>query len=152
MYLTYLDSPPVVHALAGLCVVSGLILLAGFRLHAQERKALHLVDRPGTIGVVGAMLSSNHDSTGIQSRHSSPPGSSRGSSFLALLHSTDTNKDVEEKLKHKRFRLNPATGAIEMEGDVSDEMHPTTGDAPGDSIALDEIGENTAFLRSRQSS
>lgn len=118
-----------VHALAILCAVSGLILLAVFISHAVERKYLHLVDRPGTIGVVGAMLASGYGTAGAESRRASysrslnmspPPGGRpvlTGSSILALLHPNDSNKEVEEKLKNKRFRLNRETGALEMEDD-----------------------------------
>lgn len=135
-----------VHALATLCAVSGLILLAVFIFHAVERKYLHLVDRPGTIGVVGAMLASDYGATSANSRRASysrsltmspPPGGPQvltGSSILALLHPNDTNKEVQEKLKNKRFRLNRETGALEMEGDASDEMHQP----PRDSKALSE--------------
>ena len=111
------NSSLAIHALTALCATGGVILIIAFVMHARERQRLHLVDRPGTtIGAVGAMLS---HTSGPSARQSGHPDL-----FLDLLRPQDTIKDVKAKLENKQFRLNPNTGALEMRGDVTDEMYP----------------------------
>lgn len=115
------SSDPAIHALAMLCLVSGIILAVVQVMHYRARRPLYLIDRPGTtIGAVGAMLSQGASAPRTPGGFHDNPHS-----FIALLDPRDTNDDVEEKLKNKRFRLNPHSGTVELESDVSDEM-PTS--------------------------
>jgi hypothetical protein len=54
----------------------------------------------------------------LSARKSEHPGL-----FIDLLSPRDTIDQVETTLKNKLFRLNPETGAVEMQGDVTDEMY-----------------------------
>lgn len=88
-----------------------------FVQHERERQPLFLADRPGTtIGAVGAMLSHGL-SDGQLPIHQQP------NSLVGLLRPWDTNEEVQAKLEKKRFRLNPITGAVEIQNDVGDEKH-----------------------------
>lgn len=91
-----LFSAPAVHALAVLCIISGLALAFVFYVHSKQRRDLHLADRPTTLGVVGALLSRSR--------------------VAELLDPRDTNEEIEKKLAGLRFGIDPATGAIERTG------------------------------------
>lgn len=100
--------PAVVHVIAVLCALTGLLLGLLFYLHARERHILHLVDRPVTIAAVAALLSGS-SLTGA--------GGSNG-----LLEPKDDSRVLDEKLAGKRFKLDPKTGAIALSDGHDEEM------------------------------
>lgn len=90
-------SAPAVHVLAVLCILTGISLAVIFYLHAQQRRSLHLADRPATLGVAAALLSR-----------------SRVSQFL---NPRDTNKEIEAKLAGMKFGIDLETGAVDRVGE-----------------------------------
>lgn len=97
--ILFLYRPVSVHLLAILCIVTGLSLSVIYYLHAQQRRNLHLADRPSTLGVAGALFA-------------------RGR-VAELLDPRDTNKDIERKLAGMKFKLDSETGAVErVDGDM----------------------------------
>lgn len=156
-------SAPAIHTLAVLCALSGLILIFVFILHGMEQRALHLVDRPGTIGVIGAMLSARSGSSGAFSPFNRRPlsssttssfvkrnSSSTETSFLHLLDPNDTNEGIQKKLKGKEFRLNPVTGAIEIDDGTGSMSLPVFPDAEQGPLGWTSTPEWLPFLDYQQ--
>lgn len=91
-----LHSAPAAHLLAILCAFTALVLAALFFLHNRQCRHLQLADRPSTVGVLAALLSSDPK-------------------MLEALDPQDTNKEIEKKLDGWRFSMNKESWTIEAQ-------------------------------------